>query len=185
MDSSTHSTGSETAARGSEQRQRSQPQELDQEKLRKERYEDGNWPNNIVSWDGPNDVDNPLNWSYKYRASITGLLGLTALGASFASSSFSPSFMAVAEEFHVSTEVTTLTLSLYVLGFAFGPLLFAPISELYGRKISYLPAYFIFGVFLIAVATAENIQTVMLCKYLLFHFTQLSFLREQVVSLLD
>lgn len=48
---------------------------------------------------------------------------------------------------------------------AFGPLFFAPISELYGRKISFLPAYFVFGCFLIGVATAENIQTVLLCRF--------------------
>lgn len=48
---------------------------------------------------------------------------------------------------------------------AFGPLAFAPISELYGRKISFLPAYFVFAIFLIGVATAENIQTLMLCRF--------------------
>jgi DHA1 family multidrug resistance protein-like MFS transporter len=36
---------------------------------------------------------------------------------------------------------------------------------LYGRKISFLPAYLVFGIFLIGVATAENIQTVMLCRF--------------------
>lgn len=43
--------------------------------------------------------------------------------------------------------------------------MFAPISELYSRKISFLPAYFIFGIFLIGVATAENLQTIMLCRF--------------------
>jgi len=80
------------------------------------------WPNNIVTWDGPDDPNNPMNWNPKYKGFITALLGFTTMGASFASSSFSPTFDAVSQEFHVSTEVTTLTLSLYVLGFAFGPL---------------------------------------------------------------
>lgn len=120
MNTSSQTTGNDATAR--EEARRRPQQETDDEKAYRERYEDGLWPDNIVSWDGPDDKQNPLNWSYTYRASITGLLGLTTMGASFASSSFSPSFMAVAEEFHVSTEVTTLTLSLYVLGFAFGPL---------------------------------------------------------------
>jgi MFS family permease len=42
---------------------------------------------------------------------------------------------------------------------------FAPISELYGRKISVLPAYLVFSIFLIGVATAKNIQTVMLYRF--------------------
>ena len=80
------------------------------------------WPNNIVTWNGPDDPQNPMNWSIKNKLSITVLLGFTTMGAAFASSSFSPTFMAVSEEFGVSEEVTILTLSLYVLGFAFGPL---------------------------------------------------------------
>jgi DHA1 family multidrug resistance protein-like MFS transporter len=43
--------------------------------------------------------------------------------------------------------------------------LIAPFSEMYGRKLSVLPAYFVFGVFLIGVATAKNLQTVMLCRF--------------------
>jgi hypothetical protein len=80
-----------------------------------------NWPNDIVDWDGLNDPKNPMNWSKKKKLGVTVLLGLTTMGASFASSSFSPTFNAVSEEFGVSTEVVILTLSLYVLGFAFGP----------------------------------------------------------------
>lgn len=80
------------------------------------------WPDNIVTWNGKDDPECPMNWPLKKKIPITLLLGLTTMGSAFASSSFSPTFIAVAEEFHVSTEVTTLTLSLYVLGFAFGPL---------------------------------------------------------------
>ena len=80
------------------------------------------WPKNIVDWDGPDDPKNPMNWSRKKKLGITVLLGLVTMGSSFASSSFSPTFDAVSMEFGVSTEVVTLSLSLYVLGFAFGPL---------------------------------------------------------------
>ncbi|PMD31136.1 MFS general substrate transporter [Hyaloscypha variabilis F] len=105
------------------------------------------WPKNIVDWDGPDDPKNPMNWSRKKKLGIAVLLGLITMGSSFASSSFSPTFDAVSMEFGVSTEA------------------FAPISELYGRKISILPAYLIFDIFLIGVATAENIQTIMLCQF--------------------
>lgn len=123
------------------------------------------WDDDLVDWDSPNDPANPRNWSMKRKALVTVELGLTTMGASFASSSFSPAFRAIEEAFNISRPVATLSLSLYVLGFAFGPLAFAPLSEMYGRKISFLPAYFIFGIFLIAVATAENIQTVLLCRF--------------------
>jgi DHA1 family multidrug resistance protein-like MFS transporter len=44
------------------------------------------------------------------------------MGASFASSSFSPTFGALSSRFGISTEATTQSLSLFVLGFASGPL---------------------------------------------------------------
>lgn len=123
------------------------------------------WPNNIVTWDGPEDPKNPMNWGMKKKIIITILLSSNTMVASFGSSSFSPTFGALAENYGISQEVAILTLSLYVLGFAFGPLVFAPISELYGRKLSIVPPYFLFAIFLIAVATAENIQTVMICRF--------------------
>jgi DHA1 family multidrug resistance protein-like MFS transporter len=49
------------------------------------------------------------------------MLGYTTLVAAFASSIFSAATTAVATQFHVSTEVGILGLSLYVLGFATGP----------------------------------------------------------------
>ncbi|CZR52406.1 related to MFS multidrug transporter [Phialocephala subalpina] len=125
----------------------------------------GNWPDNIVTWHGEKDPNNPMNWPIGKKIGLTILLGITTMGVSFASSSLSPTFNQVAEEFGVSTEIATLSLSLYVLGFAFGPLMFAPISEFYGRKVAFLPAYFIFGIFLISVATAENLQTIMICRF--------------------
>lgn len=80
------------------------------------------WPDNIVDWDGPDDPQNPMNWTIKKKMATTLTYAFTTMGAAFASSSFSPTFNAVSEEFDVSTEVTTLSLSLFVLGFAFGPL---------------------------------------------------------------
>jgi hypothetical protein len=41
-------------------------------------------------------------------------------------------------EFHCNTELTTLSTSLFVLGFAGGPLLWVPMSELYGRQFLFI-----------------------------------------------
>lgn len=87
-----------------------------------EKGDPGSWPNNLVGWDSEDDPANPMNWHRGKKIGITLLLGFTTMGASFASSSFSPTFGAISEEFGVSTEVATLSLSLFVLGFAFGPL---------------------------------------------------------------
>jgi DHA1 family multidrug resistance protein-like MFS transporter len=71
----------------------------------------------------------------------------------------------VSAKFNVSTEVGTLGMSLYVLGFAFGPTLFSPLSELFGRRLPILIGVFGFTVFQFGVATAENLQTVIICRF--------------------
>lgn len=51
---------------------------------------------------------------------------------------FAPGADELAQEFNVTNPtVKAMTVSLYVLGFALGPLLLAPLSELYGRLIVY------------------------------------------------
>ena|SRR5438552_3238710 len=76
----------------------------------------------IVEFEGPDDPLNPLNWSIRKRVSATVLLSLTTFVVTFASSVFSSALRVVAVEFHVSNEVATLGISLFVAGFAVGPL---------------------------------------------------------------
>jgi MFS family permease len=42
--------------------------------------------------------------------------------------------MGIVEEFDVSLEVAELIITLFLLGYVFGPLLWAPLSEFYGRR---------------------------------------------------
>ena len=67
--------------------------------------------------------------------------------------------------FQKSSEVLILGLTVYVLGFAIGPLLWAPLSELYGRRIIFITTFAPFVVFQIGCATATNIETLILCRW--------------------
>lgn len=55
-----------------------------------------------------------------------------------------------------STAFATFSVSIFVLGFASGPLLFAPLSELYGRVIVYNVTNLLFLVFTICCAVSPN-----------------------------
>jgi DHA1 family multidrug resistance protein-like MFS transporter len=92
------------------------------------------------------------------------MLGYTTLVSAFTSSIFSTATRVVAAQFHVSTEVGTLGLSFYVLGFALGPLFWAPFSELKGRRMPIVIGMFGFCIFQIAVAAAKDLQTILLCR---------------------
>jgi len=93
------------------------------------------------------------------------ILAYTCICSTFTSSVFSASTRAIATVFGVSVEVATLSTSLYVLGYAFGPLIWGPFSELQGRKLPILVGMFGFSVFCFAVATAENLQTLLICRF--------------------
>ncbi|EED23207.1 bicyclomycin resistance protein, putative [Talaromyces stipitatus ATCC 10500] len=121
--------------------------------------------NHIVSWDGPDDPENPMNWPVWKKWIYTVALGSVTFTITFASSVFSTATVVTSMEFGVSEEVMVLATSLFVLGFAFGPLIWGPMSEYYGRKIPLFSCFFIFSIFQIAVATAENLQTIMICRF--------------------
>lgn len=85
--------------------------------------------------------------------------------AAFTSSIFSSATGAVSSQYHVSTEVGVLGVSLYVLGFATGPILWAPLSELRGRKMPVTLAMFGFSIFSIGTAVGKDLQTVLICRF--------------------
>ncbi|KAL8646567.1 MAG: hypothetical protein Q9210_006063 [Variospora velana] len=119
----------------------------------------------VVEFDGPDDPLHPQNWPIKKKILMALMLGFTTLVSAFASSIFSAATSVVGAYFNVSTEVGVLGISLYVLGFATGPILWAPLSELKGRRLPLIAAMFGFSIFSIATATAKDLQTVMLTRF--------------------
>ncbi|KIN03237.1 hypothetical protein OIDMADRAFT_119124 [Oidiodendron maius Zn] len=91
---------------------------------------------NLVTWDGPEDPENPKNWSFKRKWAATLIVSSFALISPVSSSMVAPALLTMAKEFHVTNSaVTSLMLSIFVLAFAVGPLFVGPLSEMYGRVI--------------------------------------------------
>jgi hypothetical protein len=76
----------------------------------------------LVEWDDADDPDNPFNWSPTTKWLITCSMGSITFTVTFASSVFSAAIPSVAHIFGISSEVATLGLSLFVLGFSLGPI---------------------------------------------------------------
>ncbi|WWC67051.1 uncharacterized protein I206_100958 [Kwoniella pini CBS 10737] len=119
----------------------------------------------IVSWDGNDDIANPQNWSKNKKIGVTLLYGANTMCATFASSIFSAAAPFIAKQYGISTVVSILGLSLYLLGFVVGPIIFAPVSDVWGRKISLIPPMFVFVCFSAATATAENLQAIFITRF--------------------
>lgn len=55
-----------------------------------------------------------------------------------------------------SKEQSVLPISIFLVGYVLGPLLFGPLSEVVGRKIIMLSTFFFFTIFTMACALAPN-----------------------------
>ncbi|CZR53057.1 probable fluconazole resistance protein [Phialocephala subalpina] len=119
----------------------------------------------VVEFTGPDDPLHAQNWPMKKKILTAVMLGYTTLIAAFTSSIFSTATSTVAAQYHVSTEVGLLGLSLYVLGFALGPTFWAPLSELRGRRLPLVISMFGFSIFQVAVAAGKDLQTILLCRF--------------------
>lgn len=122
-------------------------------------------PDSIVGFDGPDDPYRPMNWNFKKKCITTMAYGFTAMFATFGSSVYSPAVNEIAQEFNIGSEVSILGISLLLVGFGIGPLIWAPLSEVYGRKLAVLTPFFVASMFTFGAGAAKDIQTLQICRF--------------------
>ncbi|KAK2040150.1 major facilitator superfamily transporter [Colletotrichum somersetense] len=89
-----------------------------------------------VHWDEPEDQDpeNPINWRPVVKWANILTISVISFLVPLVSSMLAPAVPQLMAEFKsTSSTFATFVVSIFVLGFACGPLLLAPLSELYGR----------------------------------------------------
>jgi MFS transporter, DHA1 family, multidrug resistance protein len=119
----------------------------------------------IVDFEGPDDPYRPVNWTMKKKVVSTALYGFTTMVATWASATYSAGQRQISQEFHVGSQVATLGTTLFLFGFGLGPLLWAPLSEVFGRKTAVIPPMFIAACFAFGTAAAKDVQTIMLTRF--------------------
>lgn len=83
------------------------------------------------------------------------------------SSMIAPAVQLIMSDYHTtSTTFATFSVSIFVLGFASGPLLLAPLSEIYGRVIVYNVTNVLFLVFTILCALSPNQSVFLTARFL-------------------
>jgi hypothetical protein len=113
-----------------------------------------------------NDHQDAMNFTKGRKWAIAILQTLSTFVVTFASSAYASGITGVMRSFDVSKDVATLGLSLFVLGFALGPLVWAPLSEVYGRKLVYLISFTAYTAFSVAAACAPNITALLVFRLL-------------------
>ncbi|KAL6251542.1 hypothetical protein RBB50_001751 [Rhinocladiella similis] len=119
----------------------------------------------LTDWDGPDDPDNPRNFSLRRRTCSTIAVTFLAFVSTLAASIYSPGHDEVSRAFGVSNEVAILPLSLYSCGLAFGPLAGSPMSETFGRKAVFLTTTPLFAVFTLGAGFSQNVASLIICRF--------------------
>lgn len=122
----------------------------------------------LVEWNGEQDPEYPLNWSSSTKAFMIFQIMLLTCVTYMGSSIYTPGQEFIQKEFHVGHVTATLNMSLYVLGYGIGPIIFSPLSEVakIGRLQLYIYTLFLFTIFQIGCATVHNIGGLIVMRFI-------------------
>ncbi|KAI1279153.1 major facilitator superfamily domain-containing protein [Xylaria sp. FL0933] len=90
----------------------------------------------LVTWTGPDDPENPKNWTFSKKWAAVFTVSLFTFISPISSSLVAPALEKIGDELGIDQAFEkNLTLSIFILAYAIGPLVWGPLSELYGRVV--------------------------------------------------
>jgi multidrug resistance protein len=109
----------------------------------------------------------PLNFADSRKWLLLGLISSITFISPLASSMFAPGVSFMDETFHnTSLLLSSLSVSIYVLGYVIGPLILAPLSEIFGRRFVLTGANVFFCLWQIGCALAPNLSALIVFRFL-------------------
>ncbi|KAL6229841.1 hypothetical protein BDW75DRAFT_249232 [Aspergillus navahoensis] len=123
-----------------------------------------NPPEFEVYWED-SDMENPRLWPLWYKGLTITAMSLGATVVSLSSTLYTSGIPGVQEDFSISKLEALLGVTTYLLGMAMGSVLFAPLSELAGRRPVYTISMIVFLLFLLSSALAQNIETLLVSRF--------------------
>lgn len=112
----------------------------------------------------PGDPENPRNWSFTKKWCWTMFFSFLCFVVAVGSSMPTAALVQTGKQLHVSQEAVHLSISLFVAGFGFGPVFFAPLSEMFGRKPVYIVSGFLYFIFTLPCAVTDNLATLLAAR---------------------
>ncbi|KAF9517815.1 hypothetical protein BS47DRAFT_1371244 [Hydnum rufescens UP504] len=112
------------------------------------------------------DPRDPFNWSLPKKWLVTIVACAYTAFAASASSAYPVGYPSMQRDLNTTVFQATLGLTTFIIGFAVSPLVLSSFSEEFGRRPMYLVTSAFFCVFFIPAALAQNIATVIICKFI-------------------
>ncbi|KAI0871553.1 major facilitator superfamily domain-containing protein [Hypoxylon argillaceum] len=121
----------------------------------------------VVGWEGADDPAMPLNFAPRRKWVAVTCLSLITLFSPLSSSILAPAIGAVSADFGTAdTTKASLPVSIFLLGYAVGPLFLSPLSEIYGRAVVLSGANAFFCVWHIGCALAPSLDALIVFRFL-------------------
>lgn len=111
------------------------------------------------------DPERPMNWPLKKKIYHTAIYGITTLMTQFNSTVTTATVSHLETVFGVGRVVAILPTSLYILGIAFGPMFFAPLSETFGRKFGVYGPFFLSIIFAAGSASSDSFAALTITRF--------------------
>lgn len=142
-------------------------------------------PSFEVTWTDA-DKENPRNWPVWYRCFVVAATSFSTtivyvcyhknreIMNNFSScgnrimysTMYTSGANGMRETFHSSETVVLLGLTTNLFGLAIGGVVLSSLSEMYGRRPVYLVTVLLFGVFVLPVALARNVETILISRFI-------------------
>ncbi|ETW80293.1 synaptic vesicle transporter [Heterobasidion irregulare TC 32-1] len=119
----------------------------------------------VVDWE-VGDPEDPRNFSKTKKWIITIAVSSLCLAVALGSAIITGDLPHPARELGMSDIVGNLAVTLFVVGFGLGPLVYAPMSEMFGRRPIYIISMGLFAIWTIPCALAKNPQTLLVGRAL-------------------
>ncbi|KAF2107055.1 MFS transporter [Lophiotrema nucula] len=122
----------------------------------------------VVGWYSDKDIDNPRNWSFAKKSWVVVGLSLYTFVVYCTASIITPLHDMTMVKYGVSEPVVSLGLSMYVLGYAIGPMFLSPVSEIpfIGRNIPYYSSFALFFLISIILCVVDNFPAMIVLRFL-------------------
>ncbi|KAL9070950.1 MAG: hypothetical protein Q9157_005644 [Trypethelium eluteriae] len=121
----------------------------------------------LIDW-LPNDPANPRNWSIGKKFFVTFEICFLTMSVYIGSAIYTAGLEYVILEYHVSETAALLGLTLFVIGYAVGPMLWSSMSEVpyFGRTNIYILTLIVFVFFQFGVIYAKNFGMLLAFRFL-------------------
>lgn len=131
-------------------------------------YFEDNGKNKIIDFDPNGDPENPMDWPARFRWTVVFLLAFMAMTVTFTCIGVVPLARDIVMELEGARNrsASVLFVTIWELGEAAGPLLIAPLSEVFGRYPVYNACNILFAAGVAMTALSQDVHVLIFARFL-------------------